>query len=166
MHVAVLSDTHAPRHWKSCPDNVARYLRGVDLILHAGDVCTRDTLVELAAFAPVRVVLGNNDDAGVVAWGAPHTLEFELDGVSVAMIHDSGATVGRPARLRRHFPSADLVIFGHSHIPWNESYDGQRIFNPGSPTDRRRQPQGTMGLLHIDSGVLRSARTVPVTPPA
>lgn len=164
MHVAVLSDTHAPRHWKSCPPEVARWLHGVDVILHAGDICTPDVLDELSEFAPVHAVLGNNDGSDVAARGVPPTLELVLDGLAVAMIHDSGTATGRPARLRRLFPAAGLVVFGHSHIPWDESFEGQRSFNPGSPTDRRRQPRGTMGLLHIDAGQLRSARVVPVTP--
>jgi putative phosphoesterase len=161
--VGVLSDTHAPRYWQGCPRSVAKRLRGVDLILHAGDVCTAAVLDELAAFAPVRAVLGNNDGADVAAWGAPETLEFDLDGVAVAMIHDSGAATGRAARLRRRFPSADLVVFGHSHIPWDETVAGQRAFNPGSPTDKRRQPQGTIGLLRIAGGRVTSARIVAVT---
>ncbi|GGS66703.1 phosphoesterase [Planobispora rosea] len=160
MKVAVLSDTHAPRRWKSCPPRVAEHLRDADLILHAGDVCTAGVLGELAAYAPVHVVKGNNDGADVVA---PETLELDLGGLRVAMVHDSGAARGRLARLRRRFPRADLVVFGHSHIPLDESGDGLRIFNPGSPTDRRRQPYGTMGLLRIENGALTEARIVPVT---
>jgi putative phosphoesterase len=163
MRVAVLSDTHAPRHWKQCPPLVAKRLRGVDLILHAGDVCTAAVLEELSGFAPVRAVLGNNDGPDVAAWGAPAMLEFELDGLRVAMVHDSGPATGRLPRLRRWFPEAGLVIFGHSHIPWHERHDGQHSFNPGSPTDRRRQPRGTIGLLTIAAGRLRSARIVAVT---
>ena len=162
MRVAVLSDTHAPRYWKSCPPAVAEHMTGVDLILHAGDVCTASVLDELAAFAPVRAVLGNNDGPDVAAWGAPSTLEFDLDGLPVAMLHDSGAAAGRPARMRRTFPDARLVVFGHSHIPWDTEERDQRLFNPGSPTDRRRQPVGTMGLLEISDGRLRSARIVPL----
>jgi putative phosphoesterase len=165
VHIAVLSDTHAPRHWKSCPAEVARRLRGVDLILHAGDVCTAAVLVELSAYAPVRAVLGNNDGPDVAAWGAPEVLELELAGLPVAMLHDTGPAAGRQARLRRRFPAAQLVIFGHSHIPWDCEQDGLRTFNPGSPTDRRRQPVGTMGLLRISAGRLQSARIVPVTEP-
>jgi hypothetical protein len=163
MRVAVLSDTHAPRRWKFCPAAVAKRLRDADLILHAGDVCTAAVLDELSTYAPVHVVLGNNDGADVAAWGALPVLELDLDGLAVAMLHDSGPAKDRAARLRRQFPQAELVVFGHSHIPWDVEHEGQRSFNPGSPTDRRRQPSGTMGLLRIDGGRLRSADIVPVT---
>ena len=159
----MLSDTHAPRYWKACPPEVARRLDGVDLILHAGDVCRAAVLEELAAFAPVRAVLGNNDEPDVAAWGAPETLRLDLDGLPAAMVHDAGPAAGRPRRLRRRFPGAELVVFGHSHIPLDLTADGVRIFNPGSPTDRRRQPRGTMGLLRVEGGRLLAARIVPVT---
>lgn len=161
--IAIVSDTHAPRFWKRLPAAVAAHLEGVDAILHAGDVCVPSVLDELAAFAPVHVVLGNNDGADVAAWGAPETLELELDGVRVAMIHDSGQKQGRARRMRALFPDADLVVFGHSHIPWDTEEDGQRLFNPGSPTDKRRQPRGTMGRLVIDDGQITSLDIVPVT---
>ena len=163
MKVAVLSDTHAPRSWKTCPPEVARRLEGVDLILHAGDVCRASVLEELAAFAPVRAVLGNNDTPDVAAWGAPETLRLDLDGLPVAMVHDAGPAAGRPRRMRRRFPWAELVVFGHSHIPLDLEADGVRLFNPGSPTDRRRQPRGTMGLLRVEGGRLLEAGIVPVT---
>jgi uncharacterized protein len=163
MRVAVLSDTHAPTRWKTCPPEVAAHLETVDAILHAGDVCTPAVLDELEAWAPVHAVRGNNDGKDIAAWGAPHILHIDLAGVATAMIHDSGPTEGRARRLRTQFPDAALVVFGHSHIPLNEVNDGQRIFNPGSPTDRRRQPQGTMGLLDIDGGRVTSARIVTVT---
>ena len=162
MRIAVLSDTHAPRFWKRCPRAVAKRLDGVDLILHAGDVCRAFVLDELAAFAPVRVVLGNNDTPDVAAWGAPGTLQLDLDGLRVAMIHDAGPAEGRQRRMRRRFPEADLVVFGHSHIPLDRADERPRIFNPGSPTDRRRQPSGTMGLLRIEDGELVEARIDPV----
>lgn len=163
MDIAVLSDTHAPRRWKTCPAAVAERLRTVDLILHAGDVCTADVLDELSAYAPVHAVLGNNDGPDVAAWGAPETLEVDLAGLRVAMIHDSGPAAGRTARMRRRFPDADLVVFGHSHIPMDLTGDGVRVFNPGSPTDRRRQPHGTMGLLRVTDGALTRAEIVSVT---
>lgn len=163
MRVVVLADTHAPRRWRVCPPPVAAQLRGADLILHAGDVCTASVLTELAQYAPVTAVLGNNDAPDVAQWGAAETAELDLDGLRVAMVHDGGAAVGRLARMRRRFPSADLVVFGHSHIPLEESAGGLRIFNPGSPTDRRRQPRGTLGVLLIDDGRLTRAAIVPVT---
>jgi putative phosphoesterase len=163
MNIVVLSDTHAPRRWKSCPAAVAGYLRGADLILHAGDVCTAAVLDELTAYAPVRAVVGNNDGRDVAQWGAEPTLELELDGLPAAMIHDSGPATGRIARMRRAFPAARLVVFGHSHIPLDQAGAGLRIFNPGSPTDRRRQPHGTIGVLRIESGQLISAQIVDVT---
>jgi len=164
VRIVVLSDTHGPRRWKSCPPAVAERLRGADLILHAGDVCVAPVLDELAQYAPVTVVAGNNDGPDVVAWGATATRTLEIDGFPVAMIHDSGASAGRLARLRRSFPGARLVVFGHSHIPLDEQADdGFRIFNPGSPTDRRRMPDGTIGVLDIAEGTLRRAAIIPVT---
>jgi uncharacterized protein len=163
MRIAVLSDTHAPRHWKRCPERVAAQLVGIDLILHAGDACTPAVLDELANFAPVHAVLGNNDGPAVAAWGAVDALELELDGVQVAMIHDSGPAAGRAGRMRRRFPAADLVVFGHSHIPWDEEANGLRLFNPGSPTDRRRQPQGTLGVLELQTGRIVHSELVTVT---
>ena len=163
MNIVAISDTHGPRRWKSCPPAVAAHLRGADLILHAGDVCTASVLDELSAYAPVRAVLGNNDGPDVAAWGAPDTLGLVLDGLRVAMIHDSGAAAGRLNRMRRRFPEAGLVVFGHSHIPLDQGSGGLRIFNPGSPTDRRRQPHGTIGLLTVAEGRLTQARIIPVT---
>lgn len=163
LRIAIVSDTHAPRFWKAMPPAVAAQLEDVDVILHAGDVCVPSVLDELAAHAPVHVVRGNNDGPDVAAWGATTTLELELDGVRIAMIHDSGAKQGRAARMRRLFPDADLVVFGHSHIPWDTEDAGQRLFNPGSPTDKRRQPRGTMGRLVVDAGRIVSLEIVPTT---
>ena len=142
---------------------MAAHLRRADLILHAGDVCIASVLDELAEYAPVAAVLGNNDGPDVADWGAAATAELDLDGLSVAMVHDSGAAAGRMVRMRRRFPAADLVVFGHSHIPLDQSAPGLRIFNPGSPTDRRRQPHGTLGVLEIDGGRLAKAAIIPVT---
>jgi uncharacterized protein len=168
MRIVVLSDTHAPRRWKSCPPAVAAQLRGADLILHAGDVCTAAVLDELAQYAPVTAVVGNNDGPDVAAWGAAETASLTPEGLRVAMIHDSGPSAGRLPRLRARFPKAELVVFGHSHIPLdhvslNTGDETLRIFNPGSPTDRRRQPHGTLGVLHVADGTLVDARIVEVT---
>jgi len=161
--VVVLADTHAPRRWRGVPPGVAEHLRTAELILHAGDVCTVDVLDELSGYAPVRAVRGNNDGPDIAAWGAPDRLVMDIDGLAVGMIHDSGAATGRLARMRRAFPECQLVVFGHSHIPMDISEVGLRLFNPGSPTDRRRQPQGTLGVLEIEGGRLLEARILPVT---
>ena len=141
---------------------MARRLAGVDLILHAGDACTAEVLEELSTYAPVHAVIGNNDGPDVETWGATPTYEATLAGVPVAMVHDSGPKTGRPARLLRMFPDARIVIFGHSHIPWDHDEQGQRSINPGSPTDRRRQPTGTMGLLRLDNGEVAGYELVSV----
>jgi uncharacterized protein len=159
----VLSDTHAPRRWKTCPPAVAAQLRTADHILHAGDVCTASVLAELAEYAPVTAVVGNNDGPDVAAWGAAETAELAIEGLRIAMIHDSGAASGRLARMRARFPAADLVVFGHSHIPMDVAADGFRIFNPGSPTDRRRQPHGTLGVLRVADRTLLDAQLVELT---
>jgi uncharacterized protein len=144
---------------------VASWLRDADLILHAGDVCTAPVLDELAQYAPVTAVVGNNDGPDVAAWGAAETACLDIEGLPVAMIHDSGQAAGRLARLRARFPAAGLVVFGHSHIPLDIAADDGafRIFNPGSPTDRRRQPHGTLGVLGIADGRVADARIVPVS---
>jgi uncharacterized protein len=160
VRVAVLADTHAPRRWKSCPPQIVASLRHADAILHAGDVCISAVLAELAEYAPVHAVVGNNDGPDVAAWGATATLQVELAGLQVAMIHDSGQAEGRLRRMRAAFPDADLVVYGHSHIPLDARDGGFRIFNPGSPTDRRRQPHGTFGVLQIESGRLVEARLI------
>ena len=167
MRVVLLSDTHAPRFWKGLPPAVAEHLAAADLVLHAGDVCVPSVLDELAAYAPVHAVLGNNDGPEVAAWGAEETWTDELEGVRVAMVHDAGAKQGRAARLHRRFPEADLVVFGHSHVPLDETGPavdgtGVRIVNPGSPTDKRRQPFRTLGLLDVADGQVRSLAIVPL----
>ena len=142
---------------------MAEQLRGADLVLHAGDVCTAGVLEELAAYAPVHAVLGNNDGPDVAAWGAPETLELDVgrspggDGPR----QRTGDRSGTPAA--DEFPECDLVVFGHSHIPMDVGEDGFRILNPGSPTDRRRQPHGTLAVLQVSAGVLRDVELVEVT---
>lgn len=164
MRVLVLADTHAPRRWRQTPEALRLPLARADVVLHAGDVCTGAVLDELATHAPVHVVLGNNDGPDVAAWGAPETLELTLEGVRIAMIHDAGPRQGRGRRMRRRFPGADVVVFGHSHIPWNGVEDGAHLFNPGSPTDRRRQPAGTYGWLHLRAGSPAVGEIVPLGP--
>lgn len=161
MRVLVLADTHLRRAWPNrvVPDAVWRAAERADVILHAGDVVEQQHLDELATYAPVHAVLGNNDIELVGT--LPEELTCALAGVTVAMVHDSGATKGREARLHGQFPNADLVVFGHSHIPWNaEGAEGQWLFNPGSPTERRRQPFRSYGELDLADGRIVASRIV------
>ena len=152
MKVVVVADSHAPRRWKSVPTALAAELTDADLILHAGDVCVPGVLDDLAAYAPVRAVMGNNDGEDVRAWGAPDDLELDLAGVRVAMIHIAGPKDGRGRRMRRRFPAADLVVFGHSHMPLDEVQDGVHLLNPGSVADPRREPSPSFAVLMLDEG--------------
>jgi putative phosphoesterase len=151
----VLSDTHirgggGAGGSRRLPDAVYDLLDTADVILHAGDIVSAGVLDELAGFAPVYAVMGNNDLDPALSY-LPETRLVEVEGVVVGMVHDSGPREGRAGRMRRLFPTAHVVVFGHSHIPWNEEgLDGQVLFNPGSPTDKRMQPEHTVGLLEID----------------
>jgi putative phosphoesterase len=162
VKVLLLSDTHISPHrpGRRLPDPVYEILvAGVDAIVHAGDVTAPELLHELGGFAPVHAVLGNND----VSLRLPETMVVELAGVRVAAIHDSGPSTGRAARLRRRFPEADVVVFGHSHLPWDETDPGgQRHLNPGSPTERRMAPTRTVGLLDLADGEVRGYQLVVV----
>jgi putative phosphoesterase len=150
---AVIADTHIPRRARGLPEALLPHLKGADLILHAGDLMAPSLLDELEGYAPMRAVRGNLDPPEL---DLPETLEFEFGGVPVAMIHDSGPKRGRRNRMRRRFPDARVVIFGHSHIPLLEDEDGLMLLNPGSPTDRRRQPRHTFALLWMEDGGVRA----------
>ena len=160
--VVVLADTHIrPGGRRRLPDAVYAALDGADLVLHAGDVVCRELLDELAGFAPTLAVLGNND--GALLGAVPEERLLTVEGLRIGMVHDSGPSKGRERRLRRRFPTADLVVFGHSHIPVDApGLDGQRLFNPGSATERRRQPVHTYGRLRVDGGRLVEHAIVPV----
>jgi uncharacterized protein len=155
MRVLVIADTHVPDHVSVLPPELLEAAGGADLVLHAGDVTASDVLDELATRAPVRCAVGNNDGPDVAAWGATQHVELTLEGLRVAMIHDAGPRTGRPGRLRRVFPEADLIVFGHSHIPMAFEEDGVWFINPGSPTWKRREPAPTMALIDVTGGVVR-----------
>jgi uncharacterized protein len=151
--IAVLADTHMPRGGRRLPDRCVALLGGAEAALHAGDFFQPAALREVEAICPgpVHAVYGNVDEAELRE-ALPETLEVELGGARIAMIHDSGPAKGRVGRMRRRFPDADAVVFGHSHLPLHDEEDGFQIFNPGSPTERRRSPRHSMGLLRIERG--------------
>jgi uncharacterized protein len=152
MRLAIIADTHMPKGMRRLPDACVERLKSADAILHAGDFFELSTLRLLEALGPpVHGVVGNVDSP---------ELRLRLPRVAIvaegriAMIHDAGPAPGRLIRMRRMFPGADAVVFGHSHIPLHEERDGFQIFNPGSPTERRRSPTHTMGMVSDESGRL------------
>ena len=163
MRALLLADTHLrDGHDRPLDARVLSAAADADVILHAGDVTGRELLDRLGELAPVRAVLGNNDVG--LADILPLELTVDLDGVDVALVHDAGARAGRPARLARRFPEADLVVFGHSHQPEDlASEGGPRIFNPGSPTQRRRAPTRTFGVLEVHRGRVHRLEHVHLT---
>jgi putative phosphoesterase len=150
--IAAIADTHLPRGRRRLPDACVEHLQRADLILHAGDISTPEVLSDIEAIGPpVKAVHGNIDSPELRA-KLPEALEVRTpDGARIAMIHDAGPRARRLERLRIRFPDASAVVFGHSHIPLHESKDGFQIFNPGSPTDRRRQPKHTMGIARTSA---------------
>lgn len=134
-------------------------LDDADVILHAGDLVDDSVLDTLGSIAPTYAVLGNNDHA--LIGRLPETRILELEGLRIGMIHDSGPRTGRAARLHRHFPDCGLVVFGHSHVPADhDGVEGQHLFNPGSPTERRTQPHRTAGVLELADGEVRTRLVV------
>jgi putative phosphoesterase len=151
IEVIVLADSHLRGGLSTLGDQVLEAVTRADVVLHAGDITSRQALKELEAAAETYAVLGNNDRDLVGA--LPESRILELGGVRIALVHDSGAAKGRARRLYRRFPDSQLVVFGHSHIPVDEEGEqSQILFNPGSPTQRRSQPHRTFGRLSISEG--------------
>lgn len=152
MKVLVLSDTHIPGRARTLPAAVYDALREADLILHAGDVQSREVLDELALFAPVHAVCGNVDPWDLWA-ELPRRKLIEVNGYRVGLIHGDGdERRGTPERALAAFPDVDCVVFGHTHRPLNERRGRTLLFNPGSATDRRSQPQCSFGWLDLGAG--------------
>jgi uncharacterized protein len=150
--VAIVSDTHMPRGRRELP---VEHLRDADLILHAGDLSTVGVLEELEAIGPPVAAVHGNVDEPALRERLPEERVVEVGGARIAMVHDAGPSKGRLERMRIRFADADAVVFGHSHIPLHEEREGFQIFNPGSATDRRRQPRHTMGIAEVDGGRVR-----------
>jgi putative phosphoesterase len=162
LRLLVLADTHLHHDLSRLPPEVWRELDACDAVLHAGDVVTIHLLDALRERRPVHAVLGNNDRT--LVGSLPDRLELTLADARVAMVHDAGPRAGRERRLRRWFPEADVVVFGHSHEPVDaEGEGGQRLFNPGSAVQRRRQPHRTIGVLELADGTVVRHEIVPLS---
>jgi uncharacterized protein len=166
LRVLVLADTHVgPKGKRDLPPAVWTMVDDADVVLHAGDIKTDSFLARLATKTTTYAVAGNNDVD--MTDPPPDERRFDLAGVPMAMVHDAGPALGRHRRMQRRFPDAALVVFGHSHVPVDQlGATGQRLFNPGSPTLRRRQPHHTVGQLVLDDGEVVEHRIVIVDDPS
>ena len=155
--VAIVADTHMPKGARELPARCVELLEQAELIVHAGDFSGEEVLDRFEAFVPELVAVGGNVEVPEVRHRLPERISFVLGAHEIGVVHDAGPREGRLARMRRLFPAASAVIFGHSHIPLHEQDDsGFQIFNPGSPTERRRAPSHMMGLLDLGAeGELR-----------
>jgi putative phosphoesterase len=152
VQIAIVSDTHMPRGTRRLPEACVARLRAADVIVHAGDLAALGVLAELRSLGEVVAVHGNVDEAALRGM-LPAAAIIDRAGARIAVIHDAGPNPGRLERMRARFRGADAVIFGHSHIPLHEQApDGFQIFNPGSPTERRRAAHHTMGLARLQGG--------------
>jgi len=154
MLIATIADTHLPRGNRRLPERCVELLRSADMIVHAGDVSTVETLDAMRALGPPLHAVHGNVDCARLLGELPGELCIAVGGATVGVVHDAGPARGRLARMRRRFPDVDAVVFGHSHIPLHERAGGFQIFNPGSPTERRRSLHHTMGLAHVARGAI------------
>jgi putative phosphoesterase len=145
--IAVIADTHMPRGARRLPERCVELIAAAEAVIHAGDFFATSALEEVRTLCPIVHAVHGNVDEESLRRSLPAELEVEIDRRTVAITHDASPAKGRLARLRRRFPAADAVVFGHSHLPLHEIEDGFQIFNPGSPTERRRAPRASMGIL-------------------
>jgi putative phosphoesterase len=150
--IGVISDTHIP-HFKRLPEVVWMHFAEVELIIHAGDLSHLSVIDELETLASVVAVQGNIEEQEVVR-ALPIKREVLVGGLRIGIVHILGDAQTRARAARQEFPTARCVVFGHSHVPYNQEHDGQLLFNPGSATDRRRQPACSIGKLYIDDDAM------------
>ena len=152
MRIAIVSDTHLPRGSRAIPPECVERMRAADLVLHAGDFSVPAVLEDLRSLGPPVAGVHGNIDSAELRRLLPERQVVDAAGVKIGLVHDAGGAQGRLARMHMAFPDCDAVVFGHSHIPLHEELDGFQIFNPGSPTDRRRQPRHSMGEACVENG--------------
>ncbi|MEU5320254.1 metallophosphoesterase [Streptomyces sp. NPDC021056] len=167
MRLLLMSDTHLPKRAKVLPNPLLAELPRADVVLHAGDWVDTATLDLLERLSGRLVgVYGNNDGPGLRA-RLPEVAYAELGGLRWGVVHETGPAQGREARCAARFPDLDVLVFGHSHIPWDTTApSGLRLLNPGSPTDRRRQPHCTYMTAIVDDGRLMDVRLHELPPRA
>ncbi|HAM26573.1 MAG TPA: YfcE family phosphodiesterase [Microbacteriaceae bacterium] len=157
----LIADTHVPRRARELPDAVWREVEHADVVVHAGDWVEAHVLDELETRARRVIGVWGNNDGPELRSRLPEIARATIDGIRMAVIHETGGAAGREARMEAAFPHTDLLVFGHSHIPWNTTTpSGLRLLNPGSPTDRRRQPAHTLMTVVADAGRLHDVRLV------
>lgn len=155
----MIADTHVPRRARDLPPQVWDEVARADVVIHAGDWVTPDLLDELEARAARLIACWGNNDGDVLRERLPERADATLAGVRFTVVHETGAAAGREGRMSRLYPDSDVLVFGHSHIPWDTTTGtGLRLLNPGSPTDRRRQPFCTYMTASADGGVLRDVK--------
>lgn len=155
MELLLISDTHLPKRAKDLPAQVWAAVEHADVVVHAGDWVDVATLDALESRAQRLVACWGNNDGDELRARLPERADVTLAGVRFTVVHETGASGGRDARMSKLYPDTDVLIFGHSHIPWDTtSATGLRLLNPGSPTDRRRQPFGTYMTVPVADGVL------------
>jgi putative phosphoesterase len=154
--ILMLADTHVPTRASGLPEEVWGQLRAADVVVHAGDWVEVGLLDEMEAQARRLLGVYGNNDHGVLTERLPLEARAEIDGVRLGVVHETGPANRREARCDDRYPDLDLLVFGHSHIPWDTTTPGGlRLLNPGSPTDRRRQPYATYLTATADGGTLR-----------
>ncbi len=155
MRLTIVSDTHIPTRAKDLPAPVWQSIQSADVVIHAGDWMAPALLDEMESRAARLIGVYGNNDGPAIRSRLPEVAITTLDGLRVAVVHETGAKTGRELRAQIAFPDTDLLVFGHSHIPWDsQAPHGLRLLNPGSATDRRRQPFCTYLTAEIDNAVL------------